>query len=298
MSPLRLSVVIPTRDRLQNLRLALEALARQQAPPGTFEVLVADDGSVDQTPAFLADPGPLPFALRCVRLTGTGPARARNRAVSLASAPRVLLLGDDTFPRPDVVSAHLAAAGDRSLGVQGRVEWDPEAPVTPVMRFLAPEGPQFYFRGLKHGEEIPYTAHYGANFSAPTAWFREEPFDESFPDAAFEDTELGYRWRRRGWRAIYWQAGVCDHRHHYASIGPFLARQRKAGRGARLAARRHAGLVFETIVKPAAIGSLFAVRYGLRRLAGGGSETERWDLQARAAFLAGVLGLGQRTEGR
>jgi GT2 family glycosyltransferase len=216
----------------------------------------------------------------------------------MASAPRVLLLGDDTFPRPDVLAAHLAAAGDREVGVQGRVEWDPAAPVTPVMRFLAPEGPQFYFRGLEHGKEIPYTAHYGANFSAPTAWFRDEPFDESFPDAAFEDTELGYRWNRRGWRAIYWQTAVCDHRHHYASIGPFLARQRKAGRGARLAARRHAGLIFETIVKPAATGSLFALRYGFRRLIGGGTETDWWDLQARAAFLAGVIELPGRRESR
>src|SRR5262249_18832527 len=202
----------------------------------------------------------------------------------VASAPRVLLLGDDTFPRPDALAAHLSAAGGRDVGVQGRVEWDPESPVTPVMRFLAPEGPQFYFRGLRHGEDIPYTAHYGANFSAPTAWFREEPFDESSPAAAFEDRELGSRGRSRGWRAIYWQTAVGDHRHHYATIGPFLARQRKAGRGARLAAGRHAGLVFETIVKPVLTGSLFAVRYGLRRLSGGGSEAELWDLQARAAF--------------
>jgi len=297
MSALLTSVVIPTRDRLPSLKLALEALSLQQVPAGAFEVVVADDGSKDDTPAFLADPPPMPFPLRSLRLSGTGPARARNRAIGLASAPRVLLLGDDTFPRPDVLAAHLCAAGNRAVGVQGRVDWDPESPVTAVMQFLAPEGPQFYFRGLRHGEEIPYTAHYGANFSAPTAWFREEPFDESFPDAAFEDTELGYRWRSRGWRAIYWETAVCHHRHHYATIGPFLARQRKAGRGARQAARRHAGLVFETIVKPALTGSLFAVRYGLRRLSGSGSEAERWDLQARAAFLSGVLGLGPRNGG-
>jgi GT2 family glycosyltransferase len=297
MSGLLASVVIPTRDRLPSLKLALEALARQQAAAGTFEVVVADDGSKDDTPTFLADPPPMPFPFRSLRLSGSGPARARNRAIAAASAPRILLLGDDTFLRPDALAAHLSAAGDRAVGVQGRVEWDPESPVTAVMRFLAPEGPQFYFRGLRHGEEIPYTAHYGANFSAPASWFREEPFDESFPDAAFEDTELGYRWRNRGWRAIYWESAVCDHRHHYATIGPFLARQRRAGRGARLAARRHAGLVFETIVKPALLGSLFAVRYGLRRLYGAGTEAERWDLQARAAFLSGVLGLGPRSEG-
>jgi GT2 family glycosyltransferase len=289
-----LSVVIPTRDRLESLKRALEALGRQQAPAGTFEVVVADDGSRDGTPAFLAGPPPLPFAFRSVRLEGTGPARARNRAIAEAVAPRVLLLGDDTFPRPDVLSQHLEAAREAPVGVQGRIDWDPGAPVTPVMRFLAPEGPQFYFRGLGHGREIPYTAYYGANFSAPTDWFRAEPFDASFPDAAFEDTELGYRWRRRGWHAIYWETAVCDHRHHYESIDPFLARQRKAGRGARIAARRHAGMAFETIVKPLGLGTLLAVRYGVKRLAGAAGQAERWDLQTRAAFLAGLLGLPPR----
>jgi glycosyltransferase involved in cell wall biosynthesis len=297
MSAPILSVVIPTRDRLASLKLALEALARQQIPAGTFEVIVADDGSRDGTPGFLANFPPLPFAFRSVSLSGSGPARARNRAIALASAPRVLLLGDDTFPRSDVLSAHLAAAGDRAVAVQGRVEWDPEAPVTPVMRFLAPEGPQFYFRRLAHGQEIPYTSHYGANFSAPATWFREEPYGEMFPDAAFEDTELGYRWRARGWHAIYWQTAVCDHRHHYESIEPFLIRQRKAGRGARLAALRHPGLAGETIFKPLAVGAVFAARYGLRRLAGEDSQRDRWDLQVRTAFLSGLVGLGLGSAG-
>jgi glycosyltransferase involved in cell wall biosynthesis len=286
-----LSVVIPTRDRLASLQRALAALAGQRDVSGSFEVVVADDGSRDQTAAFLAAPPPLPFPLLSTRLTGSGPASARNRAIALASSPRILLLGDDTFPRPDALAEHIKAAGGRDTGVQGRIEWDPSAPITPVMRFLAPDGPQFYFRGLVHGRPIPYTAQYGANFSAPTRWFLEEPFDETFPDAAFEDTELGYRWRRRGWHAVYWQTAICDHRHHYESIESFLVRQRRAGRGARLAAQRHPGLAGETIVKPLAVGAVFAARYMLRRLAGGGSQAERWDLQARAAFLAGLLGL-------
>ncbi|HEV2063672.1 MAG TPA: glycosyltransferase family 2 protein, partial [Thermoanaerobaculia bacterium] len=149
------SVVIPTRNRLESLQQTLGALARQTHDAALFEVLVGDDGSSDGTAAFLAAPPKYAFSLRSVRAPGSGPAAARNRAIRLARAPRVLLLGDDTFPEPDVLARHLEAAAGRALGVQGRIEWDPAAPITPVMRFLAPEGPQFYFKGLENGQPIP-----------------------------------------------------------------------------------------------------------------------------------------------
>jgi glycosyltransferase involved in cell wall biosynthesis len=284
-----ISVVIPTRNRLASLQQTLGALARQTHDATLFEALVADDGSSDGTAAFLAAPPRYPFSLRSLRLPESGPAAARNRAIRLALAPRVLLLGDDTFPEPDALARHLEAAGGRGIGVQGRIEWDPAAPITPVMRFLAPEGPQFYFKGLAHGQPIPYTAVYASNFSAPTRWFLEDPFDEGFPAAAFEDTELAYRWGRKGRTAIYWESAISLHRHHYDRIETFLSRQRAAGRAARRAARLHPAMALETILKPLAVGLLLGARYGLRRLRGGASETELWDLKCRAAFLRGLL---------
>lgn len=224
-----------------------------------------------------------------MRLQGSGPAAARNRAIRLARAPRVLLLGDDTFAEPDAVARHLEAAAGREIGVQGRIPWDSEAPITPVMRFLAPEGPQFYFKGLVHGRPIPYTSVYASNFSAPTRWFLEDPFDEGFPAAAFEDTELAYRWGRKGRTAIYWETAVSVHRHHYDRIETFLERQRAAGQAARHAARLHPAMALETILKPLAVGLLFSARYALRRLRGGAHETQLWDLKCRRAFLEGLL---------
>ena len=290
-----LSVVLPTRDRLESLKIALDSLARQTLEPGAFEVVVADDGSADGTAEFLAAPPPYPFALRAVALPGSGPSAARNRAIALAAAPRILLLGDDTFPEPDALQRHVEATKGREIGVQGRIEWDPAASITPVMRFLAPAGPQFYFRGLAHGGPIPYTAQYGANFSAPATWFREDRFDESFPAAAFEDTELAYRRSRKGRAAIYWETAVCRHRHHYGSIDPFLERQRQAGRAARHAIRLHPAMAGETVFLPIAVGAVFAMRFGLRQLRGMAAAEDLWDLQSRAAFLRGLL---ERPRGR
>lgn len=289
MSALLLTVVIPTKNRSHILPLTLQALDAQTGLGGPFEVIIADDGSTDGTPALLEGAHGFRFAMRFLRLTPGGPGRARNRAIALAQAARILLLGDDTPPRADALARHVEAAAGREIGVQGRIEWEPGAPITPVMRFLAPEGPQFYFKGLGHGEPIPYTACYASNSSAPTRWFLEDPFDEGFPAAAFEDTELAYRWARKGRTTIYWDNAVCAHRHHYERIEPFLTRQRAAGRGAGRAVRRHPGLAAKTILQPFAVGVLHGARYGLRRLRGNARDEDRWDLLCRTAFFKGLF---------
>lgn len=285
-----ISVVIPTRNRKEILRTTLEALDRQTGLPGPWEVVVADDGSSDGTARYLgSDCGPFSFHLEWLALSPAGPAAARNRAIAKASARRILLLGDDTVPDPDVVASHLSGAAGNAVGLQGRIEWDSTSPITPVMRFLAPEGPQYYFKHLRHGSPIPYTALYASNISAPTEWFLREPFDEEFPAAAFEDTELAYRWHRRGYTVLYWEKGICRHRHHYESIEPFLARQRRAGMAARHAIRRHPGMAARTVVQPFLIGLLGAARYAGQRLRRQPSESARWDLEVRAAFFRGFF---------
>lgn len=289
MSPPVLSVVIPTRNRREDLQRTLAALDRQRGLPGPFEVIVSDDGSTDATPEYLSSrPRFASFSIKSLRLAGKGPATARNRAIAAASAPRVLLLGDDTAPDEGTLALH-ASEGRGNRGVQGRIEWDPEAPVTSVMEFLAPAGPQFYFKNLEDGGPIPYTAVLGSNLSAPTHWFRDDPFDERFPAAAFEDTELGYRWHRRGRVTIYSEKAICRHRHHYGSIEPFLEKQRRAGEGARYAVGRHPGMAGRTVLQPLGVGLLFSARYGLRRAAGTSREADLWDLRARMAFLRGLL---------
>ncbi len=289
-----LTVVIPTRDRRQRLAETLEAVAGQRGVDGGFEAVVVDDGSRDGTRELLDAPPP-GLALSWAAQSRRGPAAARNRGVALARAPRVLLLGDDTRPAPGTLAEHLRAAGSAAaageVAVQGFIDWDPEATVTEVMRFLAPAGPQFYFVGLEAGGEVPYTAVLGSNFSAPTAWFRDQPFDETFPDAAFEDTELAWRWHRRGRRTVYAPQALCWHRHHYADLAPFLARQERAGRAVRHALRRHPGMAGRVVVEPLLFGFYQLLRHGLGWALGRGRRDDGWDLACRRAFVRGLVGI-------
>ncbi len=287
-----LSVVIPTQNRSSYLSETLEALEGQQEMAGDFEVIVVDDGSSDDTKTLLASDRWNGLDLRWRHQTQQGPAIARNRGIALARGERVLLLGDDTRPTPNTLTAHLEVAAGRDIGVQGHIDWDPNRPITPVMHFLAPAGPQFYFKNLRDGEAAPYTAILGSNFSAPTAWFRNDVFDESFPDAALEDTELAFRFERKGQHSIYTRRATCLHHHHYATLEPFLDRQRRAGRAARHAIALHTSLFWPLIGQPMLFGSWVLARNLLRTALWQKRQEDTWDLRCRRALLRGYLEAG------
>ncbi|MGD8441447.1 MAG: glycosyltransferase [Holophagae bacterium] len=284
-----LSIVIPTRNRRDILMVTLRALGHQRGLDGRFQVIVVDDGSTDGTEKAVRDSFFEAFDQTMVAAGGAGPARARNLGIAAAAADRVLLLGDDTIPTSRALAHHLEAAGGREVAVQGRIEWDPDRPTSDVMAFLAPAGPQFWFRGLVDGGTVPWSQVLGSNLSAPTDWFRAEPFDERFTDACMEDTELAWRWRCRGWSVVWSDRAVCHHHHHYDDIEPFVDRQRRAGRWARLAIRLHPTMAFKLAGEPLLALPRKAVADAVRRLIGRGRRADAWDLRCRIAYLRGVL---------
>lgn len=284
-----LSVVIPTRNRREILMHTLRRLAAQRGLDRGFEVIVADDGSTDGSAKLLRGSVFEAFDLRVLTLEPGGPARARNRAIAEAAADRVLVLGDDTAPEPTALACHLEAAGGGEVAVQGRIDWDPDRPITPVMEYLAPEGPQFWFRGLTDGRPVPWSQVLGSNLSAPTRWFREEPFDERFTDACMEDTELAWRWARRGWSIVWSDGAACRHAHRWDSIDGFVDRQRRVGRWARLAVRTHPGMAYKLVVEPLLATPWRVLRAAARRLVGRGRREDLWDLRCRAAYWRGLL---------
>ncbi len=295
--PLPLSVVIPTRNRPQQLTDTLEALATQRlgetGPGQDFDVVVVDDGS--SPAAGPSDRLDGRLQVQWLRQEGLGPAAARNRGIKAARGERIVLLGDDTRPAdPSTLQCHLDAAkaahGEGHVGVQGHIDWDPHQPVTPLMDFLAPAGPQFYFVGLQAGQPIPYSAVLGSNYSAPRSWFEAESFDTSFPAAALEDTELAFRFVRRGWQSVYAPKALCWHDHRYDEIGPFLGRQRRAGRAIRHAVRRHPSLLPKLLLEPLAMVPISCLRSLMSR-SPQARRHQSWDLRCRLALARGFFGL-------
>lgn len=239
------SVVIPTYNRMDTLPEVLDALEAQEGAPD-FEIIVVDDGSTDGTAEFLER---RPFRLPAEFLSqeNAGPALARNRGVEAARGRRVAFLGDDTVPSSGWLREHARAAEEHAadpdgdeplLGVIGYTGWHPRMRLDPFLRYINEHGLQFGYALIEDPEDVPFNFLYTSNLSLPRRALLEEPFDLSFPYAAWEDTELGYRLKKRGLRLVYRPAATVAH-DHPTTLGRFQQRQEKAGYSAVVFYRLH-----------------------------------------------------------
>lgn len=101
-----ISVIIPTRNRADRLKYAIDSVHRQTLAP--LEIIVVDDASTDQTPALVAgiDDGRLRM-IRCERQRGAS--HARNRGITVARGGMLAFLDDDDRWLPDKLSVQYAA---------------------------------------------------------------------------------------------------------------------------------------------------------------------------------------------
>ncbi len=96
-----ISVVIPTFNRCKNLDRCLEALYNQTLSADYFEVLVVDDGSIDETAESLQTWHSRWPRLRFFRQENAGPAAARNLGIRNARSHVVAFTDDDCLPAPN-----------------------------------------------------------------------------------------------------------------------------------------------------------------------------------------------------
>lgn len=234
------SVVIPTYNRMDVLPEVLAALEGQQgAPP--FEVLVVDDGSTDGTGDWL-DQRHFTLPTQVLHQPNAGPARARNRGVAAARGRWVAFLGDDTVPSPGWLAAHRGAHrrhGDSpELAVIGYTRWHQRMRLTPFLDYINEYGLQFGYALIEDPDDVPFNFFYTSNLSLHRQRLLDEPFDEGFPYAAWEDIEAAYRLRHGGLRLIYEASAVVLH-DHPTDLARFAQRQEKAGYSAVVFYLRH-----------------------------------------------------------
>lgn len=106
-----ISIVVTTYNRPDALRAVLGGLAHQR--DRGFEVIVADDGSRDDTRALIeaTAPGfPVPLAHVWQEDRGFRAGAARNRAAERARGDYLVFLDGDCVARPDFVARHRALA--------------------------------------------------------------------------------------------------------------------------------------------------------------------------------------------
>lgn len=100
----RLSVVVPARDAGQVLHATLRALRASDLPSDRWELVVVDDGSVDDTAIVAAE-----FADTIVRLPAParGPAYARNRGAEVGRGEILVFVDADVTLHPEALRRFL-----------------------------------------------------------------------------------------------------------------------------------------------------------------------------------------------
>lgn len=197
-------MIVPTRDRPDQLSACLAALSRQTFKG--FRVVVVDDGSLAPV-SIPEDP-----ALVVVRNhSPAGPAASRNRGVAAAGAPLVVFLDDDTRAHPELLERH----SDVFARQPGRVVsigalHPPDVRLPPWDMWQADRLLREHKR-LSRGAAKPSWTHlYTGNVAMRRADFEAVGgFDESF--ARQEDVELGYRLHQLGCRFVFEPRAAVSH---------------------------------------------------------------------------------------
>jgi GT2 family glycosyltransferase len=215
------SLVIPTHNRCQSLRMVLEALTRQTTPASDYEVLVICDGCTDGTAAMCRELA-VGYRLRVLEQTpNQGPAAARNRGVHEAAAPLILFIDDDVVPEPTLIAEHLRLhAQDERAVVIGTLLAPPGFRLNPWTRWEEAILRKQY-ADMAAGKWAP-TAR---QFYTGNASVRREHilaaggFNAQFRRA--EDVELAYRFRDQHLR-FYFNQDATGWHHALRSLRSWL----------------------------------------------------------------------------
>jgi len=174
------AIVVPVRNRGDQLRACLERLVHCLDGGSPCELVVCDDGSGE-------DLGPVvePFAsggrrVRLVRQPPRGPAAARNLGIRSSRSPIVVFVDSDVLPDADMVPRLIAALQehDHWVGAEARLEpvdgednplWN-----APVCR----DGGRYHTAAIAYRRGVLEAVG---------------GLDETFPYPACEDVELAYR---------------------------------------------------------------------------------------------------------
>jgi len=236
----RISIIIPTRNRPEQLIDALSKLISCGAILSEMEIIVVDDGSdpavMDRNreicSKFKEKINYIPSAKR-------GPASARNTGIRAASSNIIFFTGDDILVSPDTLIEHLRFHEKDYPGEEyamvGAIVWEKSIARNSLHRFL--DEAEFQFKKTEGSKNYETDFHnfYSSNLSLKKSFVVKNNifFDEKFPAAAWEDIEFGYRLEKAGMKIVFNQNAVVEHNHRQ-ELSRLLARMETSGRALRI----------------------------------------------------------------
>ena len=219
---MRISVIVPTFNRLELLVRCVGALQAQTVPPADYELIVVDDGSLDGTRSWLQQQA----GVRAVFVPHQGPAAARNAGVRCARGDSLAFTDDDCTAAADWLESLVRTLQDHDAA-GGRV-------INALPANLLADTAQSIVDML--GEELNGDMRNGGMLTANNIAYRRNTFeavggfDERYTVGG-EERDLNYRlWQQKA-RLVFSPQAIVHH-HADLSLRCFLRQQFTYGRGA------------------------------------------------------------------
>jgi glycosyltransferase involved in cell wall biosynthesis len=210
------TVVICTHNRSAVLSETLAALINQQTPDFTFDILVVDNASTDQTHDVVTtfQAGRVPVHYLYVPVLGV--AHARNQAIDHVTAPYIAFLDDDAIPEPDWLCSLLRTfetiqPAPGAVGGRVFLRWTTGQPA------WMPDDLLGVYSLLDYGDQVqPVRTVNGCSVAFPSALARHYRFDTRFgvtgqKQISGDDAEILNRMQRDNLVVYYQPAAVVWH---------------------------------------------------------------------------------------
>lgn len=188
-------MIVPAYNAEDTIDRCLDALARQTVPRESYEIVVVDDCSSDETPARIeAHDG-----VRLITQAHAGPAVARNLGVRHTRGEILLFTDADCAPVDDWIEQMIAPlSNDSIVGVKGAYLTHQTGPMA---RFVQLEYEDKYDH-MARQEYIDFIDTYSAGYRR-NVFVTNGGFDPSFPEASVEDQEFSFRLARQGYKMVF-----------------------------------------------------------------------------------------------
>lgn len=214
------SIIIPVKDRADDLRNCLTSLQKLDYPREMLEVIVIDDGSTDHTPQVAVELG---ARLIPSGASGGGPALARNQGASQARGKILAFIDSDCTAAEDWLQELLPAFCDPRLAAVGG--W-----VDGMHLDSALDRYEAVMSSLNLGRRELTGGAGEDTFYLPSCnlLVRKKAFAAAGGFCSElqvgEDVDLTWRLRDAGWKIQYLPCGTVYHAHR-SRIWPFMKRR-------------------------------------------------------------------------
>lgn len=228
---MQLSVVVPTYNRIDTLRVVLPSLLEQTLEGSAYEIVIADSMSTDGTAQLVRESAAKVGEDRLRYAPGPyrGRASARNAGIGIARAPVVLFTDADIIASPDLLERH--AACHREAMVERLAVVGCELQVRSLEDFRDQRDHPENRRALHPATRRKLSWLY---FLTGNASVRKVDlaavgaFDEDFTGYGHEDLELGYRLEKGG-VDIRYEPRAINYHWHPVGYGEQIGRMELAG---------------------------------------------------------------------